>query len=84
MTETSPDVAKCPRGDRRGALLSESPWVVLKINEIMSAEDLAETPARGDCSQVEEPEIARMDLNSMCLTTRPDCAHGHPGDLAGC
>ena len=69
---------------RETGSLAESPWVVLKINEIMSAEDLAETPARADCSQVEEPKSARMDLNSMCLTARPDCAHGRPGDLAGC
>lgn len=69
---------------RERGSLAESPWVVLKINEIMSAEDLAEIPAQDDCYQVEEPKSARMDLNSMCLTARPDCGHGRPGDLAGC
>ena len=42
--------------------LAESPWVVMKINEIMSAEDLAETPARDDRCQVEEPKSARMRI----------------------
>ena len=69
---------------RETGSLAERPWVVLNINEIMSAEDLAETPAWDDFSQVEEPKSARMNLNSMCLTARPDCAHGRPGDLAGC